>query len=226
VRGSAPQRALEDGLKTLPKGLRWRLHRDEAADAWLVDVAADAAGAAHPFTQSPDGLEPVGPSPELRPLHAALETAGLAFLVLHGLPALCRMLSGALGTDVLSLASDDEELDMVWLAREGRLIDAETDWGDARFRWREGRGVEVELLKVPEDPEAEATNAEAFEGMPGIVVLPRIEEARPLLHGLAARRARQFLGGRETLLDLGSFDCLARLPPPVAPRPWWGAFTR
>jgi len=121
------------------------------------------------------------------------------------------MLSETLGVEVLSISSDDEEIDMACRSRGGRIEEIAVEYYDVDLRWRDGR-VEAQLLIDPYASDEDVTSEEAFKGLRDVNVLPRTVELQPLLHHLAAGKTREFLGGRETFLDLSSFDCLQRVP--------------
>ncbi len=220
-------------LKTLPRGLKWRLYRDEAAGAWLIDVHVDEHGAKYPFTQVPDALErPTGGRSNTRELDAfyrALEKLDLDVYVPAGVAALNRRLSAALGQEVLSLAADDDGVDQVCISRGGALVSVEHS-SEAEVSWRADAGVSVRPLFSDEDEDFddgekrdeggnddddEPAGLDALRGIEVANILPAGKHSNQL-HGLAMRRATEFLSGQETFLDLGSFDCLARIPEPVA----------
>jgi hypothetical protein len=229
--------ALTRAVQSLPRrGSLWRLYRDDAADAYLIDVVLNERANTFPFTEEPwyFGTNARGAVAALRPeieaaiapLYAALEAAGALNSAPRGLIALNVALSLALGTEVLSLAADDDGLDMVCRSTAGALASVELEPGDLLFTWTP-QGVRVEprwpsgALEDQDDPDAEEwwreeiTDESALRGLPGVTVLPRSGDVDALLHGLARKRALAFLGGRETFLALGSGDALD-IPPPIA----------
>lgn len=204
-------------LKALPRGARWRLYRDEAAGAWLVDVHVDERGAKYSFTQDPHELERVvggrSKTPELKAFYQALEAIGMELEVPPSIPALNKALSAALRQEVLSLASDDDGMDLVCVSRDGVLVSVEHS-SEAGVMWTADGGVSVRALASDEDEDDEQ-DFDDLEELEGVTILPGGEH-NSMLHGLATQRATEFLSGRGTFLDLGSFDCLERVPEPVA----------
>lgn len=210
VRGSFDANALA-GLSKL----RWRAYRDDGADAWLIDVYADEHSAKWPFTQHPAGLKVAGKANEASLLQDVLKRVGARDVPALSFAAFNFMLSKTLGVEVLSISSDDEEIDMACRSHDGRIEEIAVEYYDVDLRWRDGR-VEAQLLINPlasdEEVREFGTSEEAFKGLRNVKVLPRTVELQPLLHHLAAGKTREFLGGRETFLDLSSFDCLQRVP--------------
>lgn len=216
-------------LKVLPRGLKWRLYRDEAAGAWLIDVHVDERGGRYPFTQGPDALErPTGGRSKTRELdvfYRALETLELDLYVPPGVAALSKLLSAALGQEVLSVASDDDGMDIACLSRGGALVSVEYS-SEADVSWT-ADGVLVRPLvseedesaededELDEESEGESESLDAVGNLDGVTILESAERGNQL-HGLAMQRAAEFLSGRATFLDLGSFDCLTRIPAPIA----------
>lgn len=195
--------------------VRWRAYRDDEADAWLIDVYTDDHSAKWPFTQHPAGLRAASKANEASLLQDVLKRIGARDVPALSLAAFNLMLSTTLGVEVLSISSDDEEIDMACRSRDGRIEEIAVEFYDVDLRWRDGR-VEAQLLinalASEEEVEEFGTSEEAFKGLRNVNVLPRTVELQPLLHHLAAGKARDFLGGRETFLDLSSFDCLQRVP--------------
>jgi hypothetical protein len=124
--------------------------------------------------------------------------------------ALNLRLSAALGQEVLSLASDDEELDLVCRSNRGVLTSIELQSG-AHVAWSLEAGVRVRSLVSEEDDEE--PDLEALEGLDVSVLDPA--PLSTLLHELALRRTTELTGGRKTLLDLGGGEPVD-LPEPVA----------
>lgn len=195
--------------------LRWRLYRDEAADASLIDVHTNENAEKWPFTQDPALLTAAGKAKEASLLQKLIKRTEGEFLPALTFAAFNRMLSEKLHAELLSISSDDDGLDMACLSRHGGLEEVALEYADLDLRWRPGR-VDVQLLIDEEADEEDLTPENAFKGLTGVNVLPRTVEHQPMLHHLAANKTREFLAGRDTFLDLGSFDCLARLPAPIA----------
>lgn len=210
VRGSFDASALARLSK-----LRWRAYRDDGTDAWLIDVYTDERSAKWPFTLHPSALKAAGKANEASLLQDVLKRVGARDVPALSLAAFNCMLSKTLGVEVLSISSDDEEIDMACRSRDGRIEEIAVEYYDVDLRWRDGR-VEAQLLVNPyasdEEVKEFGTSEEAFKGLRNVRVLPRTVEFQPLLHHLAAGKTREFLGGRETFLDLSSFDCLQRVP--------------
>lgn len=193
----------------------WRAYRDDGADAWLIDFYADKQSAKWPFTQYPSGLKAGGNANEASLLRDVLKRVGARDVPALSLAAFNSLLSKTLGAEVLSISSDDEEIDMSCRSRDGRIEEIAVEYYDVDLRWRDGQ-VEAQLLIDPyasdEDVTESATSEKSFKGLRNVKVLPRTVEMQSLLHHLAAGKAREFLGGCETFLDLSSFDCLQRVP--------------
>lgn len=206
VRGSFDASALARLSK-----LRWRAYRDDGADAWLIDVYTDERSAKWPFTLHPSALKAAGKANEASLLQDVLRRIGARDVPALSFAAFNLMLSETLGVEVLSISSDDEEIDMACRSRDGRIEEIAVEYYDVDLRWRDGL-VEAQLLIDPYASDEDVTSEEAFKGLRDVNVLPRTVELQPLLHHLAAGKTREFLGGRETFLDLSSFDCLQRVP--------------
>jgi hypothetical protein len=195
------------------KSLGWALYRDDGADAWLLD--AYATRPQHPFTQTPYEWEAPAPAP-LRRFYAVLEDLGVDFLAPAGLPALNMQLSKALGASVLSLSANDDDLDFTCLSANGALERVAVVGDDFLLMWEGGR-LKLQPLLLEEDPDMQSPALESLgEEMPDVAVAPRNIVRSSDLHWIAREHARAFLGGKDTWLDLGSFDCLQRVPAPVA----------
>lgn len=201
----------EAALNKLPKGLRWRAYRDDKADAWLVDVFGDdARSEKYPFTQNPFAWDAIGTPQDLQLFADVLSRlecgAPLGFFELN------RILSEHLRQAVLSVTSDDEDLDCAVNSNNGAIERVEVEPYNGRIVWTPS-GVGVRPLSSEEDdPDLEpGLDLESLAGLPGVTILPP-GESNSLLHNLALQRERDFLSGRQSFLDLGSFDCLLRVP--------------
>jgi hypothetical protein len=207
--------ALDAALLAPLRKLKWRLYRDDGADASLVDIYVNEHAEKWPFTQDPFDLTAAGKAKEVSLLQSVLRRADAEFLPVLTLAAFNRMLSEKLACEVLTVSSDDDALDIACRSRQGRIEEVALEYDDLDLRWREDN-VDVQLLLDEEAEEGDGTPDDAFKKLKNVNVLPRTVQHQPALHHLAARKVREFLDGRETFLDLGSLDCLMRVPAPVA----------
>ena len=207
-----------DTTKLQGLGADWRVYRDAVAGAWLVDVFVSDRGRQWPFVEDPSELgralgDPDG-SKEAPALFKVFAHLDLDYLVQGGVLAMNTRLSGRLDREVLSFTTGDDDVDMACWSASGFLQGAEQALTDAVVRWAPS-GISVQPFNLPEDPDM-LTDFREIKRMKNVEVLARNGDMSNELHNVAKRGVRNFLAGGETFLDLGSFDCLARVPAPIA----------
>ena len=174
-------------LKNLPREFGWRLYHDDNAGLSLIDVFLGPAPK-YPFTVDPYsfGREDL---PALASLYALMDRREI-YARPVGTPLVNCALSNAIGAEVLSIRTGDDDTDHACRSTGGNMTETALMLEKGVLIWRDG--------KITERKKSEL-------GIKGAK-----------LHALAHRYAREFADGKDTFLDLGSFDCLERVPAPVA----------
>ena len=176
-----------DALKTLPREFGWKLYHDSSAGVSLIDVFLGPPPK-FPFTVDPFsfGREDL---PALASLFAWLDRKNI-YARPVGVPQVNCLLSKAIGAEVLSINTGDDDTDYACRSVGGNMAETAVKLEKRVLVWRDG--------KIKEHKKSELG----------------VKSGR--LHALAHRYAREFADGKDTFLDLGSFDCLERVPAPVA----------
>ncbi|MBX9747145.1 MAG: hypothetical protein K2X34_09605, partial [Hyphomonadaceae bacterium] len=150
-------------------------------------------------------------------LSTALARLKLKDMFLAADLALNLRLSQRLEQDVLSFVADDEGVDMACQSKDGVMQMIEQRLFDATVRWTLDQGLSVQPHTLDEEPDEELTEYETIlDGLARTKILPRGGGPPNQLHGVSARAERDFLAGKTTFLDVGSFDHSTRIPAPLA----------
>jgi hypothetical protein len=206
-------------LARLPPSIGWRLYREPATAAFLIEVFASAKPPPRwPFGNLPRIPELVLELPEpLAPLNDLYE------VLLHQRRAgpfrrnyvnLNLLLSHALEMQVFSFASDDDGTDLACCSVAGQLHRLRFETDSLEIVWIDGRGV-IKPLHFDDDCElADADLQELKARLPRFDVLATVEGST-LLHRIAAEECCDFLRTDTPILGLGGEDGFDSISPAI-----------
>ena len=190
-----------EALHELPGSLPWVVYRSTSSGDLFIDVLnfRKRRANAYPFSSLPAvqdiPLEFDGVLSELNDLYERLRRESRAGGFRRALVNLNCILSRLAGGEVLTLASDDDSLDLVAISSEGQLKRLCFDAESVEVRWSESAGV----TEIPE------------------------EHGR--LHRIAERECTEFLGkqipvfGFDGDVDSLGLEVLYKSAPPPPPSP-------
>jgi hypothetical protein len=206
-------------LARLPPSIGWRLYREPATAAFLIEVFASAKPPPRwPFGNLPRIPELVLELPEpLAPLNDLYE------VLLHQRRAgpfrrnyvnLNLLLSHALEMQVFSFVSDDDGTDLACCSVAGQLHRLRFETNRLEIVWIDGCGV-IKPLRFDDDCEvADADLQELKARLPRFDVLATVEGST-LLHRIAAEECCDFLRTDTPILGLGGEDGFDSISPAI-----------
>ena len=206
-------------LGELPSSIGWRVYHHQSANVYIIDTFRAARPAEYPFqTRLPAADIPL----ELPSDLSALE-AFYGFLQKHGLADSFKtsyinfglLLNRVLGMPVLSLISDDDQMDFAATACDGMLARLKCRCGDLIVTHDAGETQIQPLIPEFEEDEEFLTNLEELRvAVRGATVADRNRPWDSRLHGIAMDEWKRFANTDALILGLGSFD------PPDDERDW------
>jgi hypothetical protein len=201
-------------LSQLPASCGYTVYFHEGIGRYLLDVYSSRKRPRGPFWSLVPAVDlPLELPPELGVLnefHDLLARQKRANGFKRSYVSCALLLSQLLGTEVLSLVTDDDQLDFACRARGGavtrlhfRCEDLQATYTPDGF-WIEPMFSEDE----PDDDEGELLTdlAELRAAIPSAMVADRTWPMPTQLHELAMREVAAFTGEARPILGLGSFD--------------------
>jgi hypothetical protein len=206
-------------LARLPPSIGWRLYREPATAAFLIEVFASAKPPPRwPFGNLPRIPELVLELPEplapLNVLYDVLLYQRRAGPFRRNYVNLNLLLSRALEMQVFSFVSDDDGTDLACCSVAGQLHRLRFETNRLEIVWIDGRGV-IKPLRFDDDCEVADTDLQELKArLPRFDVLATVEGST-LLHRIAAEECCDFLRTDTPILGLGGEDGFDSISPAI-----------
>jgi hypothetical protein len=198
-------------LSFLPPSVGSRLYFHRSARVCLIDAYRSSKPAAFPFQSMLPAadipLELPAELSDLERVYAWLSKNKQANSFKMTYINFSILLSKALGQQVLSFISDDDEMDFTCIAAGGALERLRCRSADLEITFADGR-VKIQPLQFESDDDADLlTNVgDLRAALPGILVADRNRPWTPDLHAIAREEIEAFTNYKGPFLGLGSFD--------------------
>lgn len=202
IKGSADL----SGLSDIPKEISFKAYRDREADFTCIDFFSSGKENKYPFqrmlpaTGLPLTFEGVDAS--LNDLYEGLKKSSAANSFKRALVNLNKIVSKKLGVEVLSIASDDDGIDLAVKSNNGVLQDLSFRAEDIEIFF-DTKSIIIQPLLTEDDESFVDLNY--FQSEP-FKLKERDKEFCPDLHCIASKSVQDFLGIKGPVLGLGSFD--------------------
>lgn len=198
-------------LSELPASIGWRAYHHKSADMTMLDTFRAGNVPDYPF-QRP--LPTAEISLDLPSEYSALEALYKQFYKLDLANSFKKsyinfslLLSDLCNTPVLSLISDDDELDFACTASAGHITRLAARCGDMIVTLQDGRLHLQPLVPECEEDTEFLTDTDTFKkAVPGLVLAERNVDWPSQLHAVAIQEWQLFSGSNRLILGLGSFD--------------------
>lgn len=215
------ERADFSQLNNLPPSIGYRVYFHRRAQLYLIDTFRSTRLPAFPFQSRLPAMELSSEIPRdyegLRTLHAQLVELGQAAGFCTTYMNYCRMASRLLAAPLLSIVSDDDELDFACLASHGRLERVHCICGGLRIVFDQDAlraGVVIgpsadepgAIGLTPNEAHPPAAIATLQSALPQLQTFPPLAMAATDLHVIALDELTRFIGRRVAMLGLGQFD--------------------
>ncbi len=194
------------GLSDIPKEISFKAYREREADFTCIDFFSSGKENKYPFQRMlpATGLPLIfeGDDVALNDLYEGLKKSSAANSFKRALVNLNKIVSEKLCAEVLSIASDDDGLDLAVKSNNGVLQDLRFRAEDIEILY-DSKSIIVQPLLTEEDESFVDLNnfqSEAFE------LKERNKDFCTELHYIALKSVQAFLGTNEKVLGLGSFD--------------------
>jgi len=205
-------------LARLPRSLGWAAYHAPVCGAVLIDVFGSDHAPAYPFARLPRSLDLAEElSDETAPLNAlyeALLRQRRASPFRRRFVNLNLLLSRALEMPVLSLAADDDGLDLACLSANGLSCRLRFKSGGLEIVWQEGRGVIQPLVFDDDSAVSDGDLRSLVASLPGCELRPPLESIS-LLHRIASEECKAFVGADAVVPGLGTWDEAGRALPMI-----------
>ena len=195
-------------LAALPESLTWSVRRHEGFFGINVErtwrAVPDEPYGAMRLKDVPTELpEAFG---ELRAIQAFLAVDGGESAFPAAAFNLGLQLSQLLDAEILTVWTDDELFDFALISEAGAPTRLRLNAGDVEVTWTEERCVVVPLEYEGEEDGPPSIEVGALRERIPRLQLEAVLTVEPLLHRVAAKEARAFVGSETPPLGLGSFD--------------------
>jgi len=199
-------------LAELPASIGYRVYFHRAADVCIVDTFRSSRPPEYPFqTPLPVADVPLELSDSLNALESVYEFLSqrkLANSFKKSYINFALILNRLLGTPVLSIISDDDDLDFACLASDGSLARLKCRSGDLLITYQNGDAQIQPLIAEFDDADEELltdTN-DLRAAIPICSVAERNTPWNSTLHAIAIEEWQSFASTDTMILGMGSFD--------------------
>jgi hypothetical protein len=198
-------------LAELPSSIGHRVYYHRSANFYVVDAFRASRSADYPFqTPVPAADIPLDLPAELNELESVygyLNKLQLANSFKKSYINFGLLLSRLLGTEILSIISDDDEWDFACTVGDGALSRLKCRCGDLLITFEDGTTQIQPLVPEFEDEDEFLTNLDDLRSaIPNIAVADRDVPWDTQLHAIAIQEWRRFSNTDTPILGLGSFD--------------------
>ncbi len=195
-----------DKLKDLPEEISFRAYQQDGLDYIFIDFFPANKIPKYPFQRiAPSTGIPLEFSEQheiLNTLYKNLKACGAANSFKRAIANFNRKVSKLLDTEVLSIASDDDDLDFAVRSSSGNFLSINFRADDLDINYINGQVTLQPLITEESEPLIDLSSIESD----NFIIKERDKEFSTLLHDVAAKAVTSFIGSTDTILGLSSFD--------------------